>query len=90
MKEKLIEFLKKQDLFSEEYADGTGEEYYKQLTDYSIERIGKEIYKLHLKSQLTLLHTLKDTYYKEENEECLDDIIHNLCEELETKLKELE
>jgi hypothetical protein len=53
-------------------------------------KCAKEIYKLHLESQLTLIHTLKNTYYNEDNEECLDDIIHSICNELETKLKELE
>jgi hypothetical protein len=88
MKEKLIEFLKSENLFTEENSCGT--DYFVPLSEYSIERIANEFYKLHLESQLILLHTLKDTYFKEENKECLDDIIHNLCKDLETKLKELE
>ena len=54
------------------------------------DKVAKEIYKLHLEAQLELIHNLNDTYYKSEEGELLDDIIHNICEELETKLKELE
>jgi len=49
----------------------------------------KEIYKLHLESQLELLHNVNDKSYSVENEELLEDIIHDICEELESKLKKL-
>jgi hypothetical protein len=52
-------------------------------------KAAKEIYKLHLEAQLELIHSLNDKYYDMENEDILEDIIGNICEELETKLKEL-
>jgi hypothetical protein len=52
--------------------------------------VAKEIYKLHLESQLELLHTINDIYYKPDNEESdMPDIVGTFCFELETKLKEL-
>jgi hypothetical protein len=54
------------------------------------EYYAKEIYKLHLESQLELLHTINDNFHNLDYPIDIEEAIHNKCEELETKLKELE
>jgi hypothetical protein len=53
---------------------------------YNTEDAAKEIYKLHLESQLELLHKINDDCYNME----VTDAMEVYCMDLETKLKELE
>lgn len=62
-----------------------GERFEYVETNFNIS--AKEIYKLHLESQLELLHIINDTYYKEAF--TIEDITNTYCKELETKLKKL-
>lgn len=57
-------------------------------TVHGTNHASKDIYKLHLEAQLELLHTINDEAYKYTTTH--EEIISNYCEELETKLKELE
>jgi len=82
--EKIKEVLDDSEYLTQEYTSEGTESHYK----VNKVEAAKEIYKLHLEAQLELLHTVNDEAYKYISTH--EEIISNYCEELETKLKELE